>query len=171
MVKLILEAKMFKKFYPDIRFKSIKDITADVLKEKGIAYVLLDIDNTLVSYTSPLADDNARAFLSLLDENGIKYAFVSNNHKTRVAKFAEEFDAVYVNDAAKPLLFGIKRAMRKIGAEKSRTAFIGDQVFTDVYAGKRAGLLTIMVDPIEAKETPFFAVKRYFEKIVLKDMN
>ena len=159
-----------KKFYPDIRFKSIKDIQADFLKEKGIAYVLLDIDNTLVSYTSPLADDNAKAFLSSLTDSGIKYAFVSNNHKTRVAKFAEEFGAVYVNDAAKPLLFGIKKAMRRIGAEKSKTALIGDQVFTDVYAGKRAGLLTIMVDPIEAKETPFFAVKRYFEKIVLKDM-
>lgn len=162
---------MFKKFYPDMRFKSIKEIRADFLKEKGIAYVLLDIDNTLVSYTSPLADDNARAFLAGLTENGIKYAFVSNNHKDRVEKFAEEFGAVYVNDAAKPLLFGIKRAMRKIGAQKSQTAFIGDQVFTDVYAGKRAGLLTIMVDPIEAKETPFFAVKRYFEKIVLKDMD
>lgn len=161
---------MFKKFYPDIRFKSIKDITADLLKERGIAYALLDIDNTLVSYTSPLADDNARAFLTMLDDTGIKYAFVSNNHKKRVEKFAQEFGAVYVNDAAKPLLFGIRRAMRKIGAVKSKTALIGDQVFTDVYAGKRAGLLTIMVDPIEAKETPFFAVKRYFEKIVLKDM-
>lgn len=159
-----------KQFYPDVRFKSIKDITADFFREKGIAYALLDIDNTLVSYTSPLADDNARGFLSMLAENGIKYAFVSNNHKARVAKFAEEFGAVYVNDAAKPLLFGIKRAMRKIGAEKSRTVLIGDQVFTDVYAGKRAGLLTVMVDPIEAKETPFFAVKRYLEKIVLKDM-
>ena len=162
---------MFEKFYPDIRFKSIKDITKDFLKEKGIAYALLDIDNTLVSYTSPTADDNAREFLSMLDECDIKYAFVSNNHKARVAKFAEEFDAIYVNDAAKPLLFGIKKAMRKIGAKKSETVFVGDQVFTDVYAGKRAGLFTIMVDPIEAKETPFFAVKRYFEKIVLKDID
>ena len=162
---------MFKKFYPDARFKSIKDIKADLLKEKGICYALLDIDNTLVSYTSPLADDNAKAFLSMLTECGIKYAFVSNNHKARVSKFAEEFGAVYVNDAAKPLLFGIRKAMRKIGAKKNSTAFIGDQVFTDVYAGKRAGLFTIMVDPIEAKETPFFAVKRYFEKIVLKDMD
>ncbi|MBQ7986746.1 MAG: YqeG family HAD IIIA-type phosphatase [Clostridia bacterium] len=159
-----------KKFYPDVKFKSIKDITADFFREKGIGYALLDIDNTLVSYTSPLADDNARAFLSMLSEIGIKYAFVSNNHKERVKKFAEEFGTVYVNDAGKPLLFGIKRAMRKIGAQRSQTVLIGDQVFTDVYAGKRAGLLTVMVDPIEAKETPFFAVKRYLEKIVLKDM-
>lgn len=160
---------MFKKFYPDIKFNSIKDIKPDFFKEKGIKYALLDIDNTLVSYTSPLADDSAKAFLKLLDDYGIKYAFVSNNHKDRVENFAREFDAVYVHDAAKPLLFGIKKAMRKIGAVKSKTVFIGDQIFTDVYAGKRAGLFTVMVDPIEAKETPFFTVKRYFEKIVLKD--
>ena len=161
---------MFKKFYPDVRFNSIKDISADFFSEKGIKFALLDIDNTLVSYTSPLADETAKKFLSMLAENGIKYAFVSNNHKKRVEKFAEEFDAVYIHDSGKPFLFGIKRAMRKIGAEKENTVLIGDQVFTDVYAGKRAKLLTVMVEPIEAKETPFFAVKRYFEKIVLKDM-
>lgn len=160
---------MFKKFYPDIKFNSIKDITPDFFVGRGIKYALLDIDNTLVSYTSPLADDNAKAFLKMLSDCGVCYAFVSNNHKDRVENFAKEFDTVYVHDAAKPLLFGIKKAMRKIGAEKSKTVFIGDQIFTDVYAGKRAGLFTVMVDPIEAKETPFFAVKRYFEKIVLKD--
>ena len=158
-----------KRFHPDIKLNSIKEITPELLRKKGIKYALLDIDNTLVSYTSPVADDNARAFLAMLSECGIKYAFVSNNHKDRVEKFANEFGAVYVNDAAKPLLFGIKKAMQRIGAEKSQTVLIGDQVFTDVYAGKRAGVFTIMVDPIEAKETPFFAVKRYFEKIVLKD--
>ena len=57
---------MFKKFYPDIKFNSIKDITPEFFAERGIKYALLDIDNTLVSYTSPLADDNAKAFLSII---------------------------------------------------------------------------------------------------------
>jgi len=74
-----------------------------------------------------------------------------------------------VYDSGKPLLFGIKRAMRQLGANKKNTALIGDQVFTDVYAGNRAGLLTFMVEPIEAKETPFFGIKRKLEKVVLKD--
>lgn len=161
---------MFEKFYPDIKFDSIKSIPTDFFSERNIKFALLDIDNTLISYTELLADDSARAFLKMLSENGVKYAFVSNNHKKRVREFAAEFGAAYVHDALKPLLVGIRRAMRKIGAKKEETVLIGDQVFTDVYAGKRAGLLTVMVNPIEAKETPFFGVKRYFEKIVLKDM-
>jgi len=160
---------MFRKFYPDYKLKSIEEIDFGIFKEKNIKFVLLDIDNTLVSYTSPLADDRARAFLSKLEESGIKYAFVSNNHKDRVEKFAEEFGAFYVHDSGKPLLFGIKKAMRHLGAKRENTALVGDQVFTDVYAGKRAGLLTFMVEPIEAKETPFFGLKRKMEKIVLKN--
>ena len=160
---------MFKKFYPDYKLKTIDDIDFDVFAEKGIGYVLLDIDNTLVAYTSPVADERARNFLARLSKNGIKYAFVSNNHKERVEKFAEEFGVFYVYDSAKPLLFGIRKAMKHLGAEKNNTALIGDQVFTDVYGGNRAGLLTFMVEPIEAKETPFFGVKRKLEKIVLKN--
>lgn len=160
---------MFKKFYPDYKLKSIDEIDFGILQKKNIKFALLDIDNTLVSYTSPLADDRAKRFLKTLSECGISYAFVSNNHKERVEKFAKEFDAFYVYDSGKPLLFGIKKAMRHLGAKKENTALIGDQVFTDVYAGKRAGLLTFMVDPIEAKETPFFGIKRSLEKIVLKN--
>lgn len=160
---------MFKKFHPDYRYKSIKDIEPDFFKNHGIKFAILDIDNTLVSYTSPLADEGARVFLKRLSDEGIKYAFVSNNHRQRVENFAREFDAFYVNDSGKPFLFGIKRAMRHFGAKKGNTILIGDQVFTDVYAGNRAGLLTVMVDPIEAKETPFFGIKRKLEKIVLKD--
>lgn len=160
---------MFEKFYPDKKFASIKEITPDFFEENNIKFAILDIDNTLVSYTKPVADENARAFLSMLSRAGISYAFVSNNHKARVEKFASEFGAFFVHDSGKPFLFGIKKAMRKLGAKKENTVLIGDQVFTDVYAGKRAGILTVMVDPIEAKETPFFGFKRRMERIVLKN--
>ncbi|MBO5060878.1 MAG: YqeG family HAD IIIA-type phosphatase [Clostridia bacterium] len=160
---------MFKRFYPDYKFNSVRDIDEDFFRKNNIKFALLDIDNTLVSYTVPKADEAAKGFLEMLDNAGIEYAFVSNNHKERVERFAKEFGAIYVHDAAKPLLFGIKRAMRALGAKRENTVLIGDQVFTDVYAGKRAGLLTVMVDPIEAKETPFFEIKRKLEKFVLKD--
>ena len=160
---------MFKKFYPDYKIKNIDYIDFGIFSEKNITNVLLDIDNTLVAYTSPVADERAKKFLAKLEEQGIKYAFVSNNHKERVEMFAEEFGAFYVYDSGKPLLFGIRKAMKHLGAKKENTALIGDQVFTDVYGGNRAGLLTFMVEPIEAKETPFFGVKRKLEKIVLKN--
>ncbi len=160
---------MFKKFYPDFRFNSIADINADFFRENKINFAVLDIDNTLVSYKTERADALAREFLDMLSENGIKYAFASNNHKKRVELFAKDFDAHFVSRALKPFAVGVKQAMQRMGAKKEETVLIGDQVFTDIYAGKRAGIKTIMVNPIDAKETPFFRVKRYFERIVLKN--
>ncbi len=160
---------MFEKFYPDFFFRSIDDIDEEFFLVNGIKFAILDIDNTLVSYKTTVADKRAKAFLNMLTKNGIKFAFVSNNHKDRVSLFAKEFNAIFVNDAGKPFTFGIKRAMKKIGADKKHTVLIGDQVFTDVYAGKNAGIITVMVNPIEAKETPFFGLKRRMEKIVLKN--
>lgn len=160
---------MFEKFYPDFRFASISDINAEFFTANKICFAILDIDNTLVSYKTERADGKARDFLEMLGKTGVKYAFVSNNHKKRVELFARDFGAPFVSNAAKPLAIGIRRAMHKICAKKEKTVLIGDQVFTDVYAGKRAGIKTVMVNPIEAKETPFFSVKRYFERIVLKN--
>ena len=160
---------MFEKFYPDFRVNSIKDLNADFFKGNNIHFAVLDIDNTLVSYKTEKADDTAKAFLDMLIQNGIKYAFVSNNHKKRVELFAKDFGAHFVSNAVKPFAVGVRRAMSKMGANKAETVLIGDQVFTDIYAGKRAGIKTVMVNPIEAKETPFFGVKRYFERLVLKN--
>ena len=160
---------MLESFYPDFHFNSINDIKADFFVKNNISFAVLDIDNTLVGYKTERADGMARAFLSMLSENGVRYAFVSNNRKRRVERFAGEFDAHYISGAMKPFAIGVRRAMKKMGAVKTETVLIGDQVFTDIRAGKRAGIKTVMVDPIEAKETPFFGFKRYFERIVLKD--
>ncbi len=162
---------MFKKFYPDYKFDRTGDIPDSFFEQNNIKFAVLDIDNTLVPYTSPLPDENARAFLDRLKELGIRYCFVSNNNEERVQLFCGELSTneEYISNAQKPLVRKIKRAMKRIGADKSNTVLIGDQVFTDVYAAKRAGILAVMVNPIEAKETPFFGFKRAMEKIVLKN--
>lgn len=162
---------MYKKFYPDYKFDRVSDIPDSFFIKNNIRFAVLDIDNTLVPYTSPLPDDNARAFLKRLEALGIGYTFVSNNHEDRVKIFCDELDGEkdYIFDARKPFIYKIKRAMRKMGADKTNTVLIGDQVFTDVYAANRAGILSVMVNPIEAKETPFFGMKRAMEKVVLKN--
>ena len=45
---------------------------------------------------------------------------------------------------------------------------IGDQIFTDVWGGNRIGVKTVLVTPINKKESVFTKVKRPFEKIILR---
>lgn len=162
---------MFKRFYPDLRCKNTECITDEFFKENNIRYAVLDIDNTLVAYTSPKPDKRAREFLARLEGLNITYCFVSNNHEERVKEFCEGLSGFYIADSRKPLIFNIKRAMRRMGAKKGNTVLIGDQIFTDVYAANRAGLYSVMVDPIEPKETPFFGFKRALERVVMRGYN
>lgn len=163
---------MFKIFYPDYKFANVQEIPDSFFAENGIKFAVLDIDNTLVPYTSPLPTDSAREFIKRLKGMGINCAFVSNNGEERVKLFCTELgEGEYIWKARKPLAHKIKRAMKKNGADKKSTVLIGDQVFTDVLGAKLSGIKAVMVDPIEAKETPFFGFKRAMEKVVLKNYN
>ena len=157
-----------KYLFPDIKHNSINDIDVEMLAKKGIKFAILDIDNTLVPYTSQKPDQNALSFLNKLKDNRIDYCFVSNNSGNRIDIFNEEIGAPAFSKAGKPLLFGINKAMNFLGSKKENTVLIGDQVFTDVFGGKRAKILTILVDPIKEVNTLFFRFKRYFERKIIK---
>ena len=162
---------IYEYFFPDYSHKAVDDIDVQELYESGIRYALLDIDNTIVPYTSPFPDDKALKFLKSLSDNGIRYCFVSNNNKNRVEEFNKYIGVPVYPRAKKPLLFGIDKAMSDFGAVKENTVLIGDQIFTDMWGGKRAGILTVLVEPIEECESLFFRFKRYFEKKVIRRYN
>ena len=51
--------------------------------------------------------------------------------------------------AGKPKPGGFKRAMAQMERTPQETAIVGDQIFTDIWGGNNAGVLTLMVRPIE----------------------
>ena len=59
------------------------------------------------------------------------------------------------------------KRLKSIGTDRDSTVFIGDQLFTDVWGAKRAGIPNILVKPIHPKEEIQIVLKRYLEKIVL----
>ncbi len=160
---------MLNRFFPDYLYPSVQEIAPGFFQERGIRLAVLDIDNTLVPYTQPDPTPAARAFLERLQAEGVRFCFVSNNNTKRVARFNQSIGAFSVARAKKPLRGGIREAMEKYGASPQETVLIGDQIFTDVYGGRRCGVLTILVEPIEEKETLFFRFKRRMEKIVLQE--
>ena len=158
---------MLERFYPDYKYKAVQDIAAGFFKERGIRYAVLDIDNTLVPYTVPEPTQAALEFLERLRGEGVQFCFVSNNRAERVQLFNQTIGAWYCARAKKPLRVGIGKALAHFGAKPEETVLIGDQIFTDVWGGRRAGLVSVLVGPIEEKETLFFRFKRRLEKIVL----
>lgn len=155
-------------FVPDYYFDTVYSVTPELLKERNVKGIILDIDNTLVPYEIPEPTEEVRAWLESMWKNGIKTAFVSNNHKDRVELFNKSLNCPAFYDSGKPLKKSCGKAMEAMGVTKEETAIIGDQVFTDVLAGRISGLNTaILVNPIKDKTNLFFKSKRLLEKPVL----
>lgn len=160
---------MFKKFMPDEVFEVFADITPQFLEQKKIRALLLDIDNTLVTYDDPEPTEAVLEWIKKLCAHGIKLAFVSNNSDPeRVTRFNDQLGFYAISRGKKPLPGGFIKAMDKLGVLPEETASVGDQIFTDVWAAKNAGVYAILVKPIKDKTTPFFKFKRLLEKPVLK---
>ena len=76
-------------------------------------------------------------------------------------------DAVNVSciyKAGKPNPANYKKAMEELGTDTGNTIFVGDQIFTDIYGAKRAGIRSILVKPIHPKEEIQIVLKRYLER-------
>ena len=160
---------MYKFFMPDFYFDRYSDITPQFLLDNNIRTLLLDVDNTLAPYEQTEPDEKIIAWLSALKENGIKFAFISNNSSPdRIDLFNKNIGALAYARSAKPLAKNTKRALAELGARKETTAFLGDQIFTDVCAGKWHGMRAIIVPPIKDKTTLFFKAKRWLEKPIMK---
>ena len=159
---------MFKKFMPDEYLDDIYKIDLDALKGAGVRAFICDIDNTLAPYEVSKPDERLMGWFSDVAERGIKVAFVSNNDPERVELFNKALSYPAFAKAGKPFKKSLLSAMDNMGSTAGNTVMIGDQVFTDVYAGKRIGLRCILVKPINDKKTLFFRFKRALEKPILK---
>ncbi len=157
---------MFDMFFPDRYVASTYVINFEKLYEEGIRGIIFDIDNTLVPHGAP-ADKRAIELFERLKRIGFKCCLISNNQEPRVKMFNEKIQVDYVYDAHKPSTRNYRKAMEIMGTDTGSTIFIGDQLFTDVWGAKRAGIPNVLVKPIHPKEEIQIVLKRYLEKIVL----
>jgi len=157
---------MFKCFFPDEWVDSTYDIDFAKLHNDGIKGVIFDIDNTLVPHGAP-ADERCLKLFGKFKEWNILCCLLSNNQSERVSSFAKQLGVQYIENAHKPSTKNYLKAMAMMGTDTSNTIFVGDQLFTDVWGAKRAGIRNFLVKPIHPKEEIQIVLKRYLEKIVL----
>lgn len=157
---------MLKQFYPEEYLESTYVIDFEQLYEEGYRGLLFDIDNTLVPHGMP-ADERAIALFKRLHSLGYTCMMLSNNKEPRVKSFCDMVDCQYIYKANKPGRACYEKGMERMGTDTSNTIFIGDQIFTDIWGAKNAGIRTILVKPIHPKEEIQIVLKRYLEKIVL----
>lgn len=157
---------MLEKFYPDEYVDSAYSIDFKTLFDMGYRGILFDIDNTLVEHGADATERAKNLFVKLRDI-GFSVCLISNNQKDRVERFNKDIQANYIYNAHKPSTKNYFKAMELMGTTPKNSIFVGDQLFTDVYGAKRAGMTSYLAKPIDSKEEIQIVLKRYLERIVL----
>jgi HAD superfamily phosphatase (TIGR01668 family) len=158
--------------FPNEYYTSTYAIDFNHIYRLGYRGLLFDIDNTLVPHDA-MTDERSRALLESLRRTGFSICFVSNNHEPRVADFVKELhveglpDPQYVFLAHKPMAQGYIKGIQKMRLRRSKVLFIGDQLFTDIWGARRAGIFSILTKPIHPREEIQIVLKRRLEAIVL----
>lgn len=153
-------------FKPTFWLPSVLAIDRDFLRKNRVRALVLDMDNTLAMHGNPAAEEGVSEWLDKMRALGIKMRVVSNNTEKRVAPLAEILGLEFTANGAKPLTFGVNRAIKAMGVKKSETLVVGDQIFTDVMAGNLAGIRTVLVEPFHLENTWTFRLKRRVESLV-----
>ena len=153
---------------PDYYFKTFDMASAEFLVSIGVKGILLDVDNTLEPYENPLPTEKVLLWFESLKSAGICAAIVSNNDKERIELFNRDLKLPAYFKSKKPFKSRLLKAMSDIGTTPENTIFMGDQVFTDVWAARNAKIRAILVPPIKDKTDFFTKFKRLLEKPILK---
>jgi len=152
---------------PDFMVPDVYALTDAFLDAHNIRGIIFDIDNTLVGFREPRPTPAVLDLLRRLREKGIQIAIASNNKEERVQTFAKGLGLPAYHRSAKPLGFVLRKIRKNFGLPAKQIALVGDQIYTDMLGGNLAGMITVMVDPIDTKETRLFRFKRKMEMPVI----
>ena len=134
---------------PDRLFDAYDQITPELLRGYGVTLHLSDLDFTLAEKKTRRPPQALRDWLDRMEAGGIEVMIVSNNRSgRRVDEFCAELGIAYQGHAGKPSTRGLEAAMARAGADRAHTAMLGDKLLTDVLAARRAGVLSLMVEPV-----------------------
>ena len=126
-------------FYPSYSIASVYDLDFQKLYEKGYRALFFDIDNTLVLHDAP-AEEETKAFFERLRE------------------------MYYREHAGKPSAKAYLDAAEALDTDRKKCLFFGDQIFTDILGGNRAGIPTVLVRPMGREKYFHIVLKRMLEK-------
>lgn len=155
--------------YPKLYLNSVKEISLELLNQYNLKGLILDVDNTLITYDKNMPE-GIQEWINQLKQANISLCIVSNsNNKKKVEKVAEKLDIPYIYFAKKPFKSGFIKAKKILNLNVEQIGVVGDQILTDVIGANRMGMFSILVKPIEEKDIWITRIKRPLENKIIKN--
>ena len=155
------------RFRPTRYYKDIYHIDYEKLKEEGVTCLIYDLDNTLGLISNEKCPKKTKDLLKSL-KNDFLVLICSNNTRSRIEPYLKDLGIGGVSWSFKPSTIGLRRVKRNYNLKKKEMVIIGDQIVTDVFAGNRFHIKTILVDPLGEKDMKITFLNRKIENAIIK---
>ncbi len=134
---------------PDLILKgSVLNLTPDIIQRYELKGLVLDVDETLVPMRVGAVSPELRHWVEQIRACTALWLVSNNLSEARIGSIARSLDLPYYLGAAKPSRRKIRAALRAMELPVHQVGMVGDRLFTDVLAGNRLGMFTILVEPI-----------------------
>ncbi|MCH7472738.1 YqeG family HAD IIIA-type phosphatase [bacterium] len=145
---------------PDFCFDRITDVSLAWLIERGIAGLLLDMDNTITRWEKHEVPAPEMAWLAQVQSAGISCLLISNGLARKKSAVIAQTGIDHVSGRRiKPFAGVFRQALADMKLGPERVMMIGDSVITDIIGANSAGIWTCLVEPMSRVD--FLGTKLY----------
>ena len=140
---------LFPLLQPDLVLgSSVLNLTPELLAQNQIKGLVLDVDDTIVPIGIGIAPPELILWIQQIKEIVPVWLVTNNPNQVRIGAIADSLSLPYFLSAGKPSRRKLRQAIAAMKVEPAHVAMVGDRVFTDVLAGNRMGMFTILIEPI-----------------------
>ncbi|MEX1317580.1 MAG: YqeG family HAD IIIA-type phosphatase [Synechococcaceae cyanobacterium] len=140
---------------PDLLLEhTLAELPLQQLLERRIAALVLDVDRTLLPRRQASVPENCRRWLEEARRQLPIHLLSNNPSRQRIGAVAADLGVPFTTSAGKPRRAALRRVLQQLQLPHRQVALIGDRLFTDVIAGNRLGLYTVLVKPIDPLGQP-----------------
>jgi HAD superfamily phosphatase (TIGR01668 family) len=153
LVELIFEDKNFmawrKLLQPNLVLPgTILQITPELLRAHQLKGLVLDVDETLVPFRAAQVSEELLPWVKEVQQVATLWLVSNNVSEARIRRIGKSLDLPYISGAGKPSRRKVRRAVESMSLPPEQVGMVGDRLFTDVLAGNRLGMFTILVEPM-----------------------
>jgi uncharacterized protein len=127
---------------------TILSLTPAILSHYRIEGLILDVDETLVPLKEKEVSIELRQWIADIERVASIWLVSNNLSENRIGSIAQSLNLPYAVGARKPSRKKLIQAAAAMNLPIEKVAMVGDRLLTDVLAGNRLGMFTILVEPM-----------------------
>ena len=129
-------------------------IDPQMLWSQGIRGLVLDVDRTLAPRHQLILPGTVRRWIEQVRPRFKLHLLSNNPSRRRIMWVAKQLNLPYCLAARKPSRRSLRQVLKIIDLPPAQVAMVGDRLFTDVLAGNRMGMVSLLVQPIDSDGRP-----------------